>query len=377
MKLLENIIIIAFIIADSLWGMSPNRQQKEIVEAVMQNNTKKIRSLIEQNPNLLNIKSGHKNGEYLIHLAPTKETVQILLELGADINALDMYRRTVLQRKIEWDFEKSMDFTKFLLDNGADITIITTAGETPIISVLTFAISKAFRKAQKRDSFHLNFREISKNLEYAFTEVLTLLVHNKRFNLEALNNAMKKYSNIMQQDSSALDMLMTPLNFWRAFFLYAIFIPMNQPLMIKTYSTFKNDLWFHKLETYDAFKVVIDCLSIQTISKSLAENFLRIDQNNPPNHFINKNLESIQNAYTFAKKHELKQLGAYILNYVKAVAGFSGTFKETHIMLGGPEKKITSFTRTDNGPQDKYRINEQSVEKYKSNKPYDLMDLDS
>lgn len=361
---LKNIIIAAFALSSSLLSMG-NHKEQEIIEAVQKNQHSKIKDLVEKDANLITTVTPRLQ-EKLIHIAPTIETMQILLELGANVNSLDMYGRTPLHLALN-NGQKYFDRTKFLLSNNADITITDKAGETPVITVLKEIITDTYKSQKQKnpsDIYQINFREPNnKNLRNYFTNVLTLLADNQKFDLKELHNAIKKYAHIMAQDPSELDIHLSVKNLWTAFILYALLEPMNKPFIVKTYDTLKEESWFQQLPVFPLLSVINDMFA-QKIDNKTAVAFLKIDQKNPPQDFKDKNLERIQNAYSFAKKYDLKQPGAYMLNYMKSIAGLAGALDGTHDILGGPEDTITSFTRIDDGDQEPYLTKEQSVKNY-------------
>lgn len=90
-------------------------------------------------------------------------------------------------------------------------------------------------------------------------------------------------------------------------------------LMPTIYNTFKDQAWFKKLPYFAIFKALGE-ISHNHISAETAKAFLKIDQNNPPKIFTDKNLELLQKAYAYAKKNNLKKLGNFIRSFATAAA---------------------------------------------------------
>ena len=120
----------------------------------------------------------------------------------------------------------------------------------------------------------------------------------------------------------------------------------------------KSKPFFESLNGYPIYEIISDLMPNNKIDKDTAINFLKIDQKNPPKDFKDKNLELIQKGYLFAKEHNLKKIGAFILNYMKALAG---------TLRGGPEEVIASFTRQ-SGPVEKHVSLKESVKTLKQTK---------
>ena len=100
--------------------------------AIAANDTNEVRKLIEANPNIVN--AGDEHGNRAIHwavLCRRLSVMELLLELGADVNAKRADMRTPLQLAFEGDYHfrgkhepdpetSHRDVIDFLRDNGAD-----------------------------------------------------------------------------------------------------------------------------------------------------------------------------------------------------------------------------------------------------------------
>jgi ankyrin repeat protein len=96
------------------------------------------------------------NAQSFATLDSFKQTVQILLTAGADINAGTTINTTSLHSVVKWG---NADAVRFMLDHGADPDIRTTKGELPIdfakdpaIRAILEPVTKSATKAEKAAS---------------------------------------------------------------------------------------------------------------------------------------------------------------------------------------------------------------------------------
>ena len=69
------------------------------------------------------------NAQSFATLETFKQTVQILLDAGADINSGTTINTTSLHSVVKWG---NIDAVRFMIEHGADPNIRTTKGELPI-----------------------------------------------------------------------------------------------------------------------------------------------------------------------------------------------------------------------------------------------------
>ncbi len=84
--------------------------------------TNQIKDKINSDGNIIKYANPKSKKTILINAAfyGNKDIIEFLLEKGADINAIDIWRRTALMNAIQ---ERQYDTAKLLLNRGADITI--------------------------------------------------------------------------------------------------------------------------------------------------------------------------------------------------------------------------------------------------------------
>jgi len=100
--------------------------EREFLEAVEQGNVDKVRSLIKANVNI-NCKKDNENGRTAVHLAAENDDlrmIEVLLELGADVNSRDNSKETPLFGISE------IDTIKYLVSKGADVNSRDAKGQT-------------------------------------------------------------------------------------------------------------------------------------------------------------------------------------------------------------------------------------------------------
>ncbi|MFA9453306.1 MAG: ankyrin repeat domain-containing protein [Candidatus Aminicenantaceae bacterium] len=102
----------------------------EIHDAAQAGDLAKVRSLLEANPNLLEIKN--ENEKTPMHFAAESGSVELigyLLDKGADVNAKNVADETPLHYASGWCH---LEAVKLLLERKADVSIITNEGDTPL-----------------------------------------------------------------------------------------------------------------------------------------------------------------------------------------------------------------------------------------------------
>lgn len=91
----------------------------------------------------LEVNSVGREMETPLHMAVTRdafEDVKILVEGGANVNAVTDIRTTPLQRAI---YRKNFDMIRFLLERGADPNIASSFGDTPLSIALSMRDTEA------------------------------------------------------------------------------------------------------------------------------------------------------------------------------------------------------------------------------------------
>lgn len=76
---------------------------------------------------------------------------------------------------------------------------------------------------------------------------------------------------------------------------------------------------------YEDLFTIGDLMVNEKIKRETAVAFFKIDQNNPPRDFKDKDLALVQRVYTYAKKNNLKKIGNYIHRYMLTLAALSET----------------------------------------------------
>lgn len=106
---------------------------KELSDAIENNNINKVKSLISQYKDLVNLPH-HKTGDLPLHLAVSHgklEIAQILIPLTKDINRHGKEASTPLHRAVILK-EVREEMVKLLLDHGADVSSINENGDTAL-----------------------------------------------------------------------------------------------------------------------------------------------------------------------------------------------------------------------------------------------------
>ncbi|MDH5744262.1 MAG: ankyrin repeat domain-containing protein [Candidatus Aminicenantes bacterium] len=112
----------------------------DIHDAVQNGDLTKVKTLISNNKELINMKS--EKGLTPLHLAVqngSQEIVEFLISQGADINAKDSEGNTPLLTALAF---KKTDTAKFLLSKGADVKIKNAQDEPPVILALMHGLNE-------------------------------------------------------------------------------------------------------------------------------------------------------------------------------------------------------------------------------------------
>jgi len=99
-----------------------------IHQAVEIGDIQMVRKLLEQDPS--RIKTKDSNGFLPLHLAPDKDTAQILLAHGAEIESRGYEKRTPLHQAA---MRGRKDVVDVLLDRGSEVKAVDSNGETPLL----------------------------------------------------------------------------------------------------------------------------------------------------------------------------------------------------------------------------------------------------
>lgn len=107
----------------------------EIHKAAGSGDLAKVRELLDENPELLNLRDNTRWGEMPIHYAAVSgqiEVVKYLLSRGADINSRDNYNNTpLIMTSNHWH----NNLTKYLIEKGADVNAKGDDDETLLLRV--------------------------------------------------------------------------------------------------------------------------------------------------------------------------------------------------------------------------------------------------
>ena len=129
MKTLRIILLITAFVFNSTDFISA----QEIFEEVSQGNIAVVKSLIENNLKLVNLKN--KEGNTLLHTASKsgqKEITEFLIKKGADINADGAFSFSPLHTAV---FSRQKDTAILLIKKGADVNKLDRFGRPPLIYV--------------------------------------------------------------------------------------------------------------------------------------------------------------------------------------------------------------------------------------------------
>jgi ankyrin repeat protein len=112
-------------------------QTLELIEAVKSNQLDAIRRLVEAGAN---VNCRTSRGAPLLWLAPSMECLQLLVQLGADVNARHRMSHTLLDSEAT-SVPADINRIRFLLENGADPNLRDDRGSCPLIEA---AMSKNY-----------------------------------------------------------------------------------------------------------------------------------------------------------------------------------------------------------------------------------------
>lgn len=297
----------------------------EINKAVEANDIETIKKMYREYPDLI---SNFDKGYSLIALSNNQETIQVLLNLGADIHAFGE-GGTSLHRALK---SYNFDLAKFLIQKNADINKTASYHDTPLVALL------------RRMSEETDLKNFKKNTDL-YVKLISLMTQHKNFDLEKFNDSIKAYAPGAGA-AQAEDL-------WNLFIYFGILKARNQPLAIKTFEMFKDQDWFRKLHNYQFLKAMY--LKVYTptqnlyllmnedgISKDTAKAFLKIDQKNPPKKFTDENLQLIQQVYQLAKTRNLPELGRDIRRYMTTVASSAPDVGSVIASFESPENPLVS-----------------------------------
>jgi len=103
-------------------------QAQNVLAAVLKGDLAQVKAFLEQEPRLPKMKISDQRDSTLLHFAARSDQAEIaalLIDKGADINALNRDNRTPLM-------EAGMKVTRLLVERGADINLITPDGVTAL-----------------------------------------------------------------------------------------------------------------------------------------------------------------------------------------------------------------------------------------------------
>ncbi len=115
--------------ADSIWLCQRSEEQARLISAVLHGNVEQLKELIEQGAD---VHTRNRSGSNLLEVASAAiddgadaELFHILVEAGADVNAVDAIGRPLLLSALKLD---RLDVVGLLLEAGADASVIDTNG---------------------------------------------------------------------------------------------------------------------------------------------------------------------------------------------------------------------------------------------------------
>lgn len=138
---------------DMIWGSGeppqypPLPPQPPILEAAAQCNAKMVMRLLDENPALINFSLPEYEQQPLHEAAHwgCNKVVELLLDRGAEINALDRRRMTPLHHAAETAETKVV---KTLLKRGADPSLLDVFGFTPLVTAARRLDKRGYRTAR-------------------------------------------------------------------------------------------------------------------------------------------------------------------------------------------------------------------------------------
>ena len=110
-----------------------------IIDAIDEDDIDKVKRLLEETPELINHVVPFYDGKTPIHLAKSIAMLQVLINLGANINAQQSNGDTAL---IKFNDNNLHELVLFLINIGADINIVNNRGK----SILDYYIIKIYYK---------------------------------------------------------------------------------------------------------------------------------------------------------------------------------------------------------------------------------------
>jgi ankyrin repeat protein len=112
----------------------------EIHDAVIKGDLEKIKTLVKQNPSIIDCFEdtpiGGRTPLFLAVYWGHKDIVKFLISNGANVNSIDIYGHTSLHQT------KSLDIAKLLIAAGADVNARDSSGETPLHQTKSLDIAK-------------------------------------------------------------------------------------------------------------------------------------------------------------------------------------------------------------------------------------------
>jgi ankyrin repeat protein len=109
-----------------------------IKDAIIADDIDKVKRLLEETPELINQVVPFYDGKTPIHFAKSIEMLQVLIDMGADINTQTYRCDTPLMSFNYFGYRNFSELILFLINYGADVNIINNEGR----SILDFYITK-------------------------------------------------------------------------------------------------------------------------------------------------------------------------------------------------------------------------------------------
>lgn len=165
--------LVAITLAALVW--SNNAFCGEIHEAANRGDLERVISLLNFDPNLVFSRSLSELESTPLHVAATKDVVEVLLAHKADINARDKYGETPLYVAAE---RGEKDVVELLLARGADVDARNTKGPTGVSG-------GPVRLGDIDRSFHVGSTPLHRAAYYGYKDVVeSLLAHGADVNAE-------------------------------------------------------------------------------------------------------------------------------------------------------------------------------------------------